>query len=103
MTIIARRAHSSLFMYHPDTNTFTSEASILSHHHVNFLSQAYDDACDVGFLLVSAKTGVAALFTMIDEVRDADRDVKFWEFQPCADAIRRNPRLEGSKLFVYNT
>lgn len=108
MSIIADRAHSSLFTIvdtagFPGSKSFVSEMSTVSAHFVDPLKQFYDDACDTGFLLVSAKTGVAAGFTLSDCQLDLDNDVVCWVFKPTADAIRRNPKLQHTEARIYNT
>ena len=42
-------------------------------------SRVYDDACDVGFLVLGI-TGVRKLFTLVSEKRGADGDVESWHF-----------------------
>lgn len=52
--IIGTRFSTKQFSYLEATQEFCAEASDLGDNH---LSRLYDDACDVGFVLVSHKTG----------------------------------------------
>ena len=61
-----------------------------------------NDAADIGFVLVSQKTKVSIPFYLDNIQRDAEHDIKFWEFLPCSEAVRRNPGLEGVKVIVFN-
>jgi len=101
--IIARRIHSSLFTYSEKSKSFVTEMSTLQANRVDPLGQFYNDACDAGFLLVSSKTGVAAGFTLHEEVRNNEQELTHWVFHPVADALRRNPGLEGTTVVVFNT
>lgn len=66
------------------------------------LAPLYDDACDVGFALHNALTGVTTRWHMIEEKRDADGDLLVTVFGPCSETVRLTPVLEGWKLHVLN-
>ena len=44
--------------------------------------RVYDDACDEGLTLVSARTGNEEVFVVVDEDRDAEGDTRFWTLKP---------------------
>lgn len=52
-----------------------------------------------GFKLTSHKTGKSVLFRLVSEDRDADGDVRFWEFKPLSD---RSPMVPAMTVIVYN-
>ena len=58
MSLIATKIPSVLFSWHG--NRGVTEASDLNR--IKFLSRIWDDACDVGFAVVSAKTGKLVVF-----------------------------------------
>lgn len=78
MAVIGTRIPTDLFSYRG--KVFCSFASDLMQF--NFLSQLYDDACDEGFVLVSAKTGKGIEVYLSDIERDADGDTVAWKFRP---------------------
>jgi hypothetical protein len=61
----------------------------------------YNDACDVGLILVSDKTGDAATFYLHDVVKE-DGDVIYWFLLPTSETIREFPRLKTSKIKIWN-
>lgn len=66
------------FTYLPADGLFVIEASDLG---PDFrLGRVYDDACDVGFTLVSARTGDRRVFTSVGERRDDDGDLLYEDF-----------------------
>lgn len=84
--------NSNLFDYNGD-GVFLAEASELPS---NFIARVYDDACDVGFEMVSAKTGNKALFLLDDIVEDAEGDLLCWNLV-CADK-----KLGDLKAVIFN-
>lgn len=65
----------------------------------------YSDACDVGFVMVSARqVGVEVEYVLWDTI-DGDEpcDIKGWTFRPTADSIRRVPGARGTKVVIFNT
>lgn len=74
-------------------HTFIAEASELR----NFcLGQVYDDACDLGFTIISAKTGKGAVFVENDPEKDAEGDVLAWNFKCITSG------LTHLKAVIYN-
>lgn len=64
-------------------------------------SQIYDDACDVGFVLVNPKTGTEAVFHLAKELMHGE-EVGGWEFKPIPETLRKCPKLNGVVLTVFN-
>lgn len=98
--IIGTRVSSSRFEFNARIKCFTAEISELP----NFtFGPLYNDACDIGFVMVSSKTGSLAEFYLRPQVRrDQDNDIVAWEFKPTDRAIRANPGLHGAKVVIYN-
>ena len=78
MSVIANKISSNAFTYNSDLHAFYAEVSGLNGF--NFLSQVFDDACDVGFAIESAKTGksVVFIFTKTDK---NDDEILGWRFE----------------------
>jgi len=100
--IIGHKISSSRFSYNAERKEFCAEISEIQHGGSNPLGPLYHDAADAGFVMISAKTGDAVQFYLSDEQRDADRDVKFWEFKPTEYSIRKNPALAGVTVIILN-
>jgi hypothetical protein len=73
---------TDLFSYDPDNRTFFAEDSDLPRP-----SRIWDDACDTGYTLVSARTGKEVIVAITSEMR-RDGDILYWVLQP----IARNER-----------
>lgn len=91
--------HTNQFSYQPHTRTFISDVSDLG---PQVFERIYDDACDVGVQLVSAKTGKVIPFLMNDEVRDFDNDILRWNFVVEPTYARRNPSIADLKVVIFN-
>jgi hypothetical protein len=61
------------FTYGAESHSFVAEMSDL-----NGFGQVYDDAADVGFTMVSSRTGREVVFVVADEQRDGEGDILFW-------------------------
>lgn len=61
----------------------------------------YNDACDVGLILVSNRTKEEATWVAVDVSRD-DEDIHHWILHPTSEAIRKHPRLEGYTMIIFN-
>ena len=75
---------------------------MIQHGGVNLFAQLYNDDADQGFVMISDKTGQAVDFCLSDTQRDADGDVKFWQYTPSTRAVHYNARLAGIKVIVLN-
>lgn len=79
MAIICNRYLSTRqFNYQSDTKCFVTEASDLGV--AVPVDRVYDDACDVGFVLVSQVTGISILFVQ-DGVDMDGEDVAGWRYK----------------------
>lgn len=61
----------------------------------DFWGRIYDDAADLGFAIVSKRTGNSETFYLAGELRDQEGDVYAWEFMP----INQNLNM---KVTVFN-
>ena len=98
MEAIMGTINSNKFTYNQTTDTFTAEMSELGSQ---VFHQVYQDSCDLGFELVSDKTGVTALF----HVYQTDRclfDTVAWHLRPTDESIRRNPGLQNTRVIIFN-
>ena len=60
------------------------------------LHRVYDDACDVGFSVVSEKTGKSAVFALTNQDTDGDGDLTALHFK-CV-----TPGLQNLKAVIFN-
>jgi hypothetical protein len=75
-------------------NTFSTEASDLGRSFE--LDRVYDDALDLGFSIVSAKTGKIAVFAFYNHEKDGEGDLVSWIFR-CV-----TPGLTHLKAVIFN-
>ena len=70
----------------------------------NGFGQVYDDACDEGLTLVSARTGQEVVFVVDHVERDADGDVRFWLLRPVGRSERplNQPTIFQTKIRLFN-
>jgi hypothetical protein len=61
--------------------------------------QIYDDACDVGIAIRSARTGAVVKFYHAETFKDREGDVTHWEYHSTADHARH---LLGLKVIIFN-
>jgi len=85
------------FTYNPATKTFVCEASDLRGFEPR---RIYDDACDIGFYLVSEKTGKKILFCEVGPTRDEDDDLVSFNFS--AHCYENPEHCMDLKLIVFN-
>lgn len=76
------RISTDRFTYHPADRAFTAEASELGGLR---LGRVYPDACDVGFTLVSARTGRAVRVILAHTERDREGDTLWTDFAPAPE------------------
>jgi len=86
-------------MYHKESRIFTAEASMLPEP-----SRAYDDACDLGYTLLSHRTGTEIVFVHTNTIRDREGDVLYDVYCPAPEdrVARRDNFLRGLVLHVFN-
>jgi len=80
------------FTWVPATNSFVAELSTFGNSARYLYSRLYDDAMDVGFNLVSNRTGVKKLFTLYKDTVDEDGTLQMSEFRSAC----------GIKVIVLN-
>lgn len=76
---------TSRFTYDKRNNRFIACASDLGPAP---FGRVFDDACDEGLTLVSARTGHEVVFVVQHEGRNADGELTYWELSPAAPADR---------------
>jgi hypothetical protein len=91
--------NSKLFHYDKERKKFVAEASTLGNP---TFSKLYNDACDIGFLLESARTGTVVMYVVVQEKRDREDDIEYWKLVPTQEAIRRVPGAEATSIIVFN-
>lgn len=64
-------------------------------------SQIYDDAADVGFVLINEDKSTEAVFYLSRRVMYGE-EVGGWEFKPTPETLRKYPKLAGFVLTVFN-
>lgn len=86
-----------MFHYHKETNDFSQEASSLRGN-VAIMGQLYDDAADIGFVLVSEHTGQEVPFCMYQEMKSEEGEILWWKFKSTSP----HKLLEDMTVTVYN-
>lgn len=96
MLLTPSKVSSSLFSFKDDK--FVAEVSELGKT-LNFRSfqfgRVFDDACDIGFTIVSEKTGKHAVFAMTNRLYDTE-ELQAWEF------VCVTPGLQYLKATIFN-
>lgn len=99
MAIVANKISSKFFTYTLENKTLTADASDLTGQ--NFSSRLYDDACDVGFIMVSAITQNEVMFHFVHKLDDGE-EMYGWEFHPTIESVKKYPNVEGVKVLIFN-
>ena len=89
---------SSAFEFNRSTRVFAAEISEVP----AVLRQMFSDSMDLGFAMVSAKTGKLAYFTLVCAERDREGDMITWVFEPTPTSLWQNPGLDGVVVIVFN-
>src|SRR4051812_46227876 len=76
--------------------TFIAEASDFRGD--RFMGQLYDDACDMGLILLNPTTMQQVPFCLTRDERDGENELIAYHFVVCPEAVRRNPALAGLKI-----
>ena len=97
-SLLDNAIRSELFTYRD--HTFSAEASDLNGHRLD--RQIYDDACDIGFAIRSARTdrGIVKFYQSYVS-RDADNDIEYWEYKICDDDARK-PGCADLRVIIFN-
>ncbi len=98
MSIIAKPISTKYFTFVKATGNFAGEISELPQ---DIFEQIYDDACDVGFYLVSEKTGEKILYSLYYTQRNEENEVESWLFKPCR-FDKKHMHLANMKVVVFN-
>ena len=92
---------SRMFTVMPsDRNVLVAEASDLGPDFK--LGRVYDDACDVGFTVVSARTGLEAVFTGGVEHRDSEGELLWEEFEITPESARSLGCSPDFRIQLFN-
>ena len=105
--IIAATISSKEFTYTPDASgfggVFTIERSTLDS--LGGLKQIYGTTGAVGFIMISAKTGLEAEFRLTSLATDRDGDVISWTLSPTFSSYNQpgGRQLQHVTVKVFNT
>ena len=88
------------FNYNKQNNTFTACISDL--HTEQLFKTLYDDAADIGFEMVSEKTGALATFYLSHFNEDAEGDITEWVCLPTTETERAFPQLRTATVIIFN-
>jgi hypothetical protein len=99
---------SKSFDWFADRRIFIAEISELpsfyrpGHFRGSFqFEQVYPDACDVGFTMISDRTGEEVVFAMTSTDMNGD-EIAGWRFTPTRESVRRFPRCAGVSALIIN-
>lgn len=99
--LIAPKIPSALFTWARGTREFVQEASTLEANGCA-PGRLYSDAADVGFTVVSARTGQEADFYFSYNERDSEHDLQATHYLPTPETVRRMPQLAGVTVIILN-
>ena len=88
---------SDKYTYVHVDKTFYADVSELNGGKLE-IGQVYDDACDVGFFMVSSKTGFRVAFALSNTMADREGEVNAWQFMSVAES----PELRDLKVMIFN-
>ena len=92
---------TEIFTYIPETRSFSIEASTVAANNFFEPVRIYDDSCDIGFYLVSKKTGKKILFVEVGEHINNDGELTHWEYS--SYCLNENPAdLLDLKVLIWN-
>ena len=91
---------SSRFDFNTTIKTFSTEASSL--RGTPFQSQLYDDACDVGFIMKSTKTGNEVTYVLEKEHKDFEGEVIKWTFVPTIESYNKHREAVNTRVVIFN-
>lgn len=100
--IIGARISSKYFMYKHLLGFGVFTADVSDFNGFNPLSQIWNDLPNLGFVMVSEKTGAEVVFGLIEEVRDAENDITRWVFEPTFGDVSKNEKLRNVTVTIYN-
>lgn len=91
---------SKQFTWSAATRTLVSERSDLRENLFQRIYPGYSE--EVGFPMRSDKTGQVIWFRLASVEKDREGDLVAWHFVPTAEATRKNPKVTGVKVVVFN-
>jgi hypothetical protein len=87
--------HTSRLHWHPEHRLFTADASDLP-----VPSRAFNDACDLGYTLISERTGRQIVVVQNGDRRDGEGELEYVIYD---EADHRGPKRSPLvRLHVYN-
>lgn len=104
MEICSVRHASYHFTVYPERKELAAYISDLEANNPSrqVYSRVYDDACDEGFVIMSERTGKAAVFHQDGELLTGDGELEATYLRPTRDTLRKMPQLAGWKVTVIN-
>ena len=93
---------SKKFTYNKESRSFTTRASMLGRVYQAILGRVLNDSCDFGFRMVNEKTGDIVAFVIWEEIHDCEDNLRYITLRPNPMSVRKNPRLEGVTVIVWN-
>lgn len=89
----------STLQFHVDND---AKAFIGDISETNGFQPLYDDACDVGITLQSAKSLRYSSWYVEREEYGDEFEISNWILKPTTETLRHLPGLEGWKIVLYN-
>jgi hypothetical protein len=86
------------FLYNKQAKTFQAEVSELGNPFVRI----FNDACDIGIVLISHLTMAESKWYVTRELFDNEGDLTSWFLKPTPETIRKMPALANHEMFIYN-
>ena len=90
---------TSLLRYNAATQLFTADISTLERAHGFRWSRAYPDACDLGTVLVSHKSG-KEIPMVVEHEEWGGEDLLAWRLKPVKKY--NDPRIDNVRVVIYN-
>ena len=87
------------FFWDKERRAFSADVSDLDG--ADLFQRIYNDACDCGFALHNPKTGNTIRFCLFEE-HNVDGDITHWTFGPIYEDIRKNQKVDGLRVIVFN-
>ena len=104
MTVICTAKYDASKFDWTDPNP-SEEASTLGGPGPFRMSPIYDDAADIGIVLVNPKTGAESVWYLAEKIpmgSPEDNEIGGWKFCPTPETLRKHPQLAGRTVTVWN-
>lgn len=89
----------NLFAFDEGAKILSADISDLGPHPFH---QVFPDSCDEGITILSHHTGEEVTFFVNRIETDSEREILSWELIPTDACLRRNSRLNGLTVKLYN-